>query len=76
MWPIRLPSSCPTDVSPATVSRTSRSDERGFTFVEMLIVAVLGVIVLGGIYQLLINQERSFRLQGAMATTQQGMRTA
>ncbi|MGH7482042.1 MAG: hypothetical protein ACRELV_07795, partial [Longimicrobiales bacterium] len=27
-------------------------------------------------YQLLINQERSFRLQGAMATTQQGMRTA
>lgn len=54
----------------------SRRSQAGFTLVELLVVSVIGMLLLGAIFQMLIVQERSFRVQGAVASTQQGMRTA
>lgn len=43
----------------------------GFTFVELLVVLLIGVIILGAVYQTLIGQSRANRHLGAMVTTQQ-----
>lgn len=48
----------------------------GFTLVEFLVVAVLGTLVIGGLYQTLIAQERSYRVSSGMMQNQDAVRTA
>lgn len=50
--------------------------EAGFTFVELLVVVVLGLVIIGTVYRTITVQERSYRQQGAMITAQQAMRGA
>lgn len=47
----------------------------GFTFIEMLLVMVLGVMLLAGAYGTLARQEQGYRHMTAMAATQQDTRT-
>ncbi|MGH7475367.1 MAG: hypothetical protein ACRELD_03690 [Longimicrobiales bacterium] len=49
--------------------------ESGFTIVEILIVALLGTLLLGAVYQMMIVQEQGFRVQRAVVSTQDNMRT-
>lgn len=52
---------------------TARRD--GFTFVELLLVLVLGLLLLGGAYRTLVRQEQAYGQLRAMAGTQQDART-
>lgn len=52
----------------------SRRD--GFTLIELLIVAVLGAVVLGAVFQTLAVQQRAMRHEGTVITTQQNNRLA
>jgi prepilin-type N-terminal cleavage/methylation domain-containing protein len=56
-----------------TASLTARRD--GFTFVELLLVLVLGLLLLGGAYGTLVRQEQAYGQLRAMAGTQQDART-
>lgn len=47
----------------------------GFTFVELLLVLVLGLLLLGGAYSTLVRQEQAYGQLRAMAATQQDART-
>lgn len=51
----------------------SRNDA-GFSLVELLIVAVLGIVLLVAIYQTIIIQERSYRAEYAITSVQENMR--
>ncbi len=58
---------------------TSPRDDRtrsGFTLIELLVVMVLGVVVLGAVYQTLVIQEGTFRAQKSIASAQDVSRTA
>lgn len=55
---------------------TRERSTAGFTVVELLVVVVIGALVLGAAYQVLAVQERSYRQQGAVMTTQQTIRGA
>lgn len=48
----------------------------GYTLVEVLIAMVAGVMVLGGIYQLLTQNQRVYKAQAELADAQQTVRTA
>ena len=49
---------------------------RGFTLIEILIVALLGAIVMGAVYQTLTVEYRSNRQINAVVATQQTLRTS
>jgi prepilin-type N-terminal cleavage/methylation domain-containing protein len=57
-------------------AEAGHSSRAGFTLVELLIVTLLGSLILAAIYETLLMQERSFRAQSAMASTEQTIRTA
>lgn len=46
----------------------------GFTIIELLIVAVLGALVVGAIYQVLIVNQRTYTAQNAQIQSQQTVR--
>lgn len=48
----------------------------GYTMVEMLVAMVVGVMVLGGIYQLLQQNQRVYKTQSQLTEIQQIVRTA
>lgn len=48
----------------------------GFTLVELLVVTLLTALVLGGVYQTLIVQEKSFEAAGLVIHDQEALRTA
>jgi len=49
-------------------------ERRGFTLVELLIVAVLGVIVVGATYQMILTSQRAYTIQTAQIQGQQTVR--
>jgi len=51
-------------------------DRRGFTLVELLVVAVLGALVLVAAVQVLVTNQRAFTAQSAAVTGQQSTRMA
>lgn len=55
---------------------TNRRARSGFTIVEVLVAMVAGLLVLGGIYQLLSQNQRVYKAQSELAETQQLVRTA
>jgi type II secretory pathway pseudopilin PulG len=48
----------------------------GFTIVELIIVAVLGAVILGAVFQTLAVQQRGMRHEGTIIMTQQNNRLA
>lgn len=56
-----------------TMMTTRRS---GFTLVELLVVTLLTALVLAGVYQTLIVQEKSFEAAGLVIHDQEALRTA
>ena len=59
----------------ATIDRDIRS-EGGFTLAELLVVAVLGAVILGAVFQTLSVQNRTFQRQSAVISAQESSRTA
>ncbi len=57
------------------MSRADRPD-LGFTFVELLVAMVIGMLLLTAIYRTVVVQERAMRTQQALASTQDNTRTA
>lgn len=53
-----------------------KARREGFTLAELLVVAVMGTIILGAVYQTLVSQERSVRQSYAIVGTNQNLRTA
>lgn len=51
-------------------------DRRGFTFVELLVVAVLGTLIMGAILQILITNQRTYTAHSATVSGQQSTRMA
>ncbi|HSM35005.1 MAG TPA: prepilin-type N-terminal cleavage/methylation domain-containing protein [Longimicrobiales bacterium] len=50
--------------------------EGGFTLAELLVVAVLGAVILGAVFQTLSVQNRTFQRQSAVISAQESSRTA
>ena len=48
----------------------------GFSLAELLVVVILGALIMGSIYQMVIMQDRTTREQYAIIETQQNARTA
>lgn len=53
-----------------------RTQQSGFTLVELLIVSVLTAVTLAGVYQTLMVQEKSYETAGLMIHDQESLRTA
>ena len=51
-----------------------RGDRSGFTLVELLIVAVLGVVVVGATYQMILTSQKAYTVQIAQMQGQQTVR--
>ena len=49
-------------------------DRRGFTLVELMIVAVLGAVVVGATYQIMLSSQRALTIQTAQVQGQQTVR--
>jgi len=58
----------------APLPRELRRGSPGFSLVELLIVVVLAGLMLGGVYQALIVQQRSYRQQNAVTNARQASR--
>ncbi len=58
------------------LSTRRRARAAGFTLVEVLVASVAGVLVLGGIYQLLQQNQKVYKYQAELAETQELVRTA
>ena len=54
--------------------RTAKPQEAGFTIVEFLVVAVVGIMMVLGIYQILITQSRVLSTQQEVIDAQESMR--
>lgn len=54
----------------------SPTDRRGFTIIELLIVAVLGAFVVGVTYQVLLTNQRIYAMQNAKTQSQQDIRAS
>ena len=50
--------------------------ETGFTLVELLVVVVLGMVILGAVFQTLTTQQQAYRHQSGVIDTQMATRTA
>lgn len=53
---------------------SSPGDRRGFGFIELMVILVLGTFVLMAVYQLLITNQRTYAVQNAQARSQQTLR--
>jgi prepilin-type N-terminal cleavage/methylation domain-containing protein len=53
-----------------------RTQQSGFTLVELLIVSLLTAVTLAGVYQTLMVQEKSYDTAGQMIRGQESLRTA
>ena len=53
-----------------------RRDRKGYTFVELVVVAVLGTLVLGAILQVLVTNQRTYTAHSATVSGQQSTRMA
>ena len=51
-----------------------RGDKRGFTLVELMIVAVVGAMLVGSTYQILLSSQRALTIQTAQIQGQQTVR--
>lgn len=51
------------------------SPRAGFTLVELLIVAVIGMVLLGSVYQILVSNQRTYTVQQVRIQNQQVMRS-
>ncbi len=51
-----------------------RSDQRGFSLVELMIVAVVGAIVIGATYQIMLSSQRALTMQSAQVQGRQTVR--
>ena len=49
-------------------------DRRGFTLVELMIVAVVGAMVVGATYQILLSSQRAYMIQSAQIQGRQTVR--
>ena len=49
-------------------------DRRGFTLVELMIVAVVGAMVVGATYQIMLSSQRALTIQTAQVQGQQTVR--
>ena len=56
------------------VEAMKRGDRRGFTLVELMIVAVVGAMVVGATYQILLSSQRALTIQTAQIQGQQTVR--
>ena len=50
------------------------ADPRGFTLVELMIVAVVGAMVVGATYQIMLSSQRALTIQTAQVQSQQTVR--
>lgn len=57
--------------NPAAVPRSP-----GFSLIELLVASVVALLVLGGIYQLVQQNQKVYKYQAQLADTQQGVRGA
>lgn len=55
--------------------RSRLASEAGFTLAELLVVAVLGAVILGAVFQTLSIQNRTFQRQSAVIAAQEASRT-
>ena len=51
-------------------------DRRGFTLVELMIVAVVGAMLVGSTYQILLSSQRALTIQTAQIQGQQTVSSA
>ena len=51
-----------------------KGDRRGFTLVELIIVAVLGAVVVGSTYEIMLSSQRAYTVQTAQIQGQQTVR--
>ncbi|MEX2528992.1 MAG: prepilin-type N-terminal cleavage/methylation domain-containing protein [Gemmatimonadota bacterium] len=51
------------------------SNRAGFTLVELLIVAVIGMVLLGSMYQIMVSSQRTYTVQQVRIQNQQVMRS-
>ncbi len=56
------------------MSRPNEENRGGFTLVELLIVTVLGALVMGAMYQVLITNQRTYATQNANVQANQTLR--
>lgn len=54
----------------------SKKNTRGFTLVELMIVAVLGAVVVASTYQILLTSQQAYTMQSAQIEGQQTVRIA
>lgn len=52
----------------------TRLDRRGMTMIELLVVTILGMVILGAVYQILVTNQRTYTAQSAMVRDQQSLR--
>jgi prepilin-type N-terminal cleavage/methylation domain-containing protein len=57
-------------------NKTMIKSEPGFTIVELIIAMAMSLVVMGAIYTLFTNQQRSYMHQERVATIQQNLRAA
>jgi len=51
-------------------------NQRGITLIEMLVSLVIGSVIIGGAYQVIINQAKSYEIQDRAAEAQNSVRAA
>lgn len=60
----------------SSVRRLSQRDRRGFTMIELIVAFVVGLIVLGGVVQMMIVQGRGYRKQREQVDVRETAREA
>ena len=61
---------------PETRARALRRDARGFTLVELLVTVVVGAIILGATYAVMLSQQRYFARQTQVQDSRETLRAA
>jgi len=56
--------------------RKLKSNQRGFTLIELMVALVLSFILIGAIYQAFVSQQKAYTIQDQVAEAQQNARMA